>query len=76
MEQDRSQTTIMKVSELSADLVIVDNDMEVQSVKDFLGEDSYHYDTFFVSIRDGEYAKIYGVEGTIPLMDKEAIELL
>ena len=58
-------------------LLLVNNDYEVQEIKDYFKSKIIdQYDSFFIDIEDGEYQEIYGYFGEIPDLKKEIYEIL
>jgi hypothetical protein len=59
------------VWELSSRAVFVYDSLECQAIKDEYPI-ANEYDTFFVISDNGEYTKIWGIFGTLPLTDTQA----
>ena len=45
-------------------LQLVDVDYDVQAVKDIVGKEAEDYDGFLVREQDGDYAEVWGFNGT------------
>jgi hypothetical protein len=58
------------------DLDYVNVDYEVDAIKEYLGESAKDYDAFFVKVKDGDYAEVWGVEGNVPYLDNSAHRLV
>jgi hypothetical protein len=57
---------IITVAALTADFQFVSDSQDVQSIRDMAGIDpDREYDAFFVVVEDGDYACIFGMQGTV-----------
>ena len=52
------------------DLQFISNDEDVEGDKYHLGKKAEGYDSFFVKVEDGDYKEVYGMEGSIPELNK------
>ena len=66
----------MKVKDISEEAIFVSDSQDVQAIKEFIGEDAYGFDSFFVTIADGEYESVWGMCGIIPYFDDEAVQII
>ena len=68
----------MKVKDLQnrEDLLCVSCDVEVKTIKEYLGEKAKEFDSSFVKIEDGEYREVYGMHGSVPHLDKDVEKLI
>ena len=59
--------------EVRKDLTLVDIDHDVDSIKEYFGnnEDINEFDGFFVKVDEGDYLEIYGFYGNIAYLDKD-----
>jgi len=59
------------------DLIFVSDSQDVQAIKEYFGNppELEDFDSFFVKIEDGEYTEVYGVEGIVPLLEKDACKI-
>ena len=73
-----SKKTAMTIKDLENDasLILVDRDMDVQDIKEHVGEDANDFDGFFVEQKDGDYVRIYGYEGSIPYSGKNVFQIV
>ena len=80
--QRKVQAAMLKVIEhkrienLSDDLILVTDSQDVEAIKDYLGSLPFDYDIFFVSVEDGDYSEVWGVEGNIPYLCRIADRLI
>ena len=58
------------------DLVFVENNQDINFIKDYLGEKASEFDTFFVKIDEGDYIEVYGVFGNVPYLEKEIYRII
>ena len=70
----KGRRDVMTVGELEKrdDLVFVNADYEVEDLKNYLGKEALEYDAFFVKENDGDYEEVWGIEGNVPYVDKNA----
>ncbi|OYT63812.1 hypothetical protein B6U74_06300 [Candidatus Bathyarchaeota archaeon ex4484_205] len=70
---------IGKVSDLQDrdDLIFVDKDFEVASIKEYLGNqpELEEFGAFFVKEEGGEYTEIYGIPGAVPYLWKPVCKI-
>lgn len=50
-------------------------DSDVESIREYLGGIGNDYDAFFVSVVNGDYSQIWGIEGIVPYLEKTAYRL-
>ena len=57
------------------DLHLVNNDMDVQAIKEYLGKEAEDFDGFFVKVKDGDYEEVYGYEGSVPYLNRQVYKI-
>ena len=64
--------TVEELEKKLPDLQFVSNSQGVQSIKDYFGnlEELDEFDAFFIEAEEGEIVELYGIEGTVPYLDK------
>ena len=70
-------TAIGTIADLEEDLILLSDSQEVISLKEHFGnaQELEDFDSFFVSISDGDYTKIYGFNGLVPHLTKTVYEI-
>lgn len=63
----------MKISELSEQLLLINDSCQVAEIRNDLSLDMQECDSLFVQLdNDGsDYEVVYGFEGIVPMLDKE-----
>lgn len=64
-----------KVGDMGDYLIFVSDSLEVESIHDYLGIEREEYGSFFVSLVDGDYGQIWGLEGIVPYLHKAVYRL-
>lgn len=67
--------TKIYIADLDENLILVTDYQDAQAVRETIPE-AKDYDSFFVRVEDGDYAEVYGFEGTVPYLHKEVVELI
>jgi hypothetical protein len=58
------------------DLVFTNSDCEVETIKTHLGKKAKEFDSFFVHVRNGDYAEVYGMMGSVPYLNRQVVQLV
>ena len=58
------------VANLSQHLQFVSNSQDVRAIQEYIGKDAGNYDAFFVAVKDGDYAEVWGMVGIVPYSSK------
>lgn len=59
-----------------SDLMFVSDSQDVAAIREHIGPDAEDYDSFFVATADGDYTRVYGMEGIVPLGSKRVYAIL
>ena len=63
--------------ETRKDLTLVMTDLDVQAIKTYLGNRNVNgFGCFLVKIENGDYTEIYGINGSVPYLDKSVYKIL
>jgi len=54
------------------DFVLISDSQDVKYVKAKLGNKAKDFDAFLILVGEGDFAEVYGFNGLIPYMSKEA----
>jgi hypothetical protein len=53
------------------DLSLVTDSQDVEAIKDYIGGKAEDFDSFYVKVKDGDYAEVYGFMGSVPYLHKK-----
>jgi len=65
-----STNKMRTVANLGQHLQLITDSQDVQAIREYLGKDAGNYAAFFVDIRNGEYAEVWGMVGIVPYLSK------
>ena len=55
---------------LGPEFQFVSDGQDVAPIKEHIGESAQEYDSFFVTIGDGDYVEVWGMCGIVPRLSK------
>jgi len=63
------------VRDIPDEYIFVSDTQDVEAIKEYLGEVSDGYDSFFVLVGDGDYDDIYGMFGIVPWLSRRVYRI-